>query len=115
MSLSQAPPLESPLPAGLLPNLRAAADPTRFRILTLLLQGEHCVCEITAQLDLPQNLASHHLQTLKKAGLVRDRRDPQDHRWIHYSLDREKLRELFTACLSLFGDAGIPERTINCE
>ncbi len=108
-------PEEPPLPATLLPALRAVSDPTRFHILTLLLQGEHCVCEITAQLGLPQNLASHHLRTLKKAGLVCDRRDQRDHRWIHYSLNREKLRELFTAGLALFGNANVPERVANCE
>jgi ArsR family transcriptional regulator len=62
---------------------RAFADPTRLRILNLLLAGELCVCDIVNTLRVPQPTASRHLAYLRRAGLVQARRDGL---WIHYKL-----------------------------
>jgi ArsR family transcriptional regulator len=64
---------------------KAAADPTRVRILKILEGGEMCVCQIIAILSLGQSTVSKHLFLLRAAGLIRDRRD---RKWVHYSLDR---------------------------
>ena len=61
----------------------ALADPTRLRILSLLRDGEICVCHIHASLDVPQPTASRHLAYLRKAGLVEARREGV---WMHYRL-----------------------------
>lgn len=61
----------------------ALADPTRLRILALLRDGEVCVCDIHASLDVPQPTASRHLAYLRKAGLVDARRAGT---WMHYRL-----------------------------
>jgi ArsR family transcriptional regulator len=61
----------------------ALADPTRLRILSLLGDGEICVCHIHASLDVPQPTASRHLAYLKKSGLVEARRDGI---WMHYRM-----------------------------
>jgi ArsR family transcriptional regulator len=61
----------------------ALADPTRLRILSLLGDGEICVCHIHASLDVPQPTASRHLAYLKKSGLVEARRDGI---WMHYKM-----------------------------
>lgn len=61
----------------------ALADPTRLRILSLLGDGEVCVCHIHASLDVPQPTASRHLAYLRKSGLVEARRDGI---WMHYKL-----------------------------
>jgi len=50
------------------------ADRTRLRILNLLLQGELCGCDIQYVLDVSQSNVSRHLNYLKRAGLVLDRR-----------------------------------------
>ncbi len=62
---------------------KGLADPTRFRMVTLLHQGEMCVCEIMNLLSLPQSSVSRHMGNLKAAGLVTDRRDG---RWVFYRL-----------------------------
>jgi len=67
--------------------LRILAEENRLRILCLLLQGEHCVAELCQALDLPQNLVSHHLGVLREAGLLIARRDPEDSRWVYYSVN----------------------------
>ena len=65
--------------------LKAAADPTRVRILKILEGGEMCVCQIIAILSLGQSTVSKHLFLLRAARLIKDRRD---RKWVHYSLDR---------------------------
>lgn len=54
----------------LLPALRALAEPTRLRILALLVQGELCVSELTRILGQSQPRVSRHLKLLCDAGLV---------------------------------------------
>jgi|KBSMisStaDraftv2_1062788.scaffolds.fasta_scaffold2382694_1 ArsR family transcriptional regulator len=51
------------------------ADRTRLRIVNLLLHGELCGCDIQYVLDVSQSAVSRHLNYLKRAGLVLDRRD----------------------------------------
>jgi len=64
--------------------LKALADPVRLRLIWLLADGrEHCVCELTAALSLPQPTISRHLRTLREADLVSGRRQGT---WTHYSL-----------------------------
>src|SRR4030065_714969 len=71
---------------------KALSDETRLRIIKLLEQGELCVCDITAALDMVQPKVSFHLNVLKEAGLIRDRKAG---RWIHYRHDEaEGLRRI---------------------
>jgi DNA-binding transcriptional ArsR family regulator len=70
---------------------KALSDETRFRIFSLIISREMCVCEIVEELKLSQSLISHHLYHLKAAGLVKDRREGV---WIHYSVNQKKLDEL---------------------
>ena len=52
--------------------LKAAADPTRLRLLNLLRLGSICVCDLQAVLRMPQPTVSRHLAALRHAGLVND-------------------------------------------
>jgi len=45
---------------------KGLADPTRLRILNLLLHGELCGCDIQVVLETPQPNASRHLTYLKR-------------------------------------------------
>jgi len=56
-------------------TFKGLADATRLRILSLLLHGELCVCDIQYVLDSPQPTVSRHLTYLKNSGLVLDRRE----------------------------------------
>lgn len=62
---------------------KALSDDTRLRILGLLLEGELCVCDLMAILNMPQSTVSRHLAYLKNSGLVEDRRQGV---WMHYRL-----------------------------
>jgi ubiquinone/menaquinone biosynthesis C-methylase UbiE/biotin operon repressor len=59
---------------SILKTLRAAADPTRLRILLLLEEEELSVAELQETLTLGQSTISSHLAQLRQAGLVEDRR-----------------------------------------
>ncbi len=54
--------------------LKAAADPTRLRLLNLLRLGGICVCDLQAVLGIPQPTVSRHLAALRHGGLVTDAR-----------------------------------------
>lgn len=55
--------------------LKIVSEENRLRLLCLLSQNEHCVCEIFKHLKLSQSLTSHHLADLKEAGLIKDRKN----------------------------------------
>lgn len=54
--------------------LKAIQDETRRQILTLLKKGPLCVCDILPTIEIPQNLASHHLKVLKDCSLITSER-----------------------------------------
>ncbi|MBQ7365508.1 MAG: winged helix-turn-helix transcriptional regulator [Clostridia bacterium] len=54
---------------------KAFADATRLRILTTLMKGEICVCDIADVLGMTQSAISHQLRLLKNAHLIRARRE----------------------------------------
>ncbi len=66
----------------------AIGEPTRLRILMLLLERELCVCDLSDVLRLPQSTVSRHMSRLKSAGLVLSRRELT---WIHYQLAPSEL------------------------
>ncbi len=73
---------------GMAQSFKALSDPTRLKILHLLVDGELCVCEIIYALGKPQSTISHHLNILKNAGFIKWRKEGV---WIHYRLANEKL------------------------
>jgi ArsR family transcriptional regulator len=60
--------------ASIVKILRAAADPSRLRILLLLKDEELSVAELQEILVMGQSTISTHLSQLKQVGLVEDRR-----------------------------------------
>jgi len=63
--------------------LRALADPTRLRIVSLLLRKDLCVCELMFILKMEQSRISHQLRILKDADLIEDKREGK---WITYRI-----------------------------
>ncbi len=70
---------------------KALADPTRRHILELLSSGEMTAGEIAAHFQMAKPSVSHHLNILKSAGLVTDRRQGQN---IVYELNLTVFQEL---------------------
>ena len=68
----------------------ALSDEIRVQVVTLLLDGERCVCELMDELGMAQSRLSWHLKTLSDAGIISGRREG---RWIYYSLNADAIRE----------------------
>jgi DNA-binding transcriptional ArsR family regulator len=94
--------------------LRLLADPTRRRIFLALMNGETCNCEMVSLLGLAQNLISHHVRQLRRAGLIRARRDETDQRWIYYAINREVLAGVHRELGARFDPARLGERVPRC-
>ncbi len=72
--------------------LKLLGDPTRLRIVgALSAAGELCVCDLSAALDMSQSAISHQLAMLRRARLVRYRRDGKS---AVYALDDGHVGEL---------------------
>lgn len=76
----------------LLNIFKALSEETRLRILKLLENGELCVCDIVAALNMVQPKVSFHLAALKEAGFIKDRKQG---RWTHYRLDDTDIFKRF--------------------
>jgi len=83
----------------------ALADPTRRQILRMLGRGDLSAGEIAGAFTLSKPSISHHLSTLREAGLVLSRRQGQ---MIIYSLHRTVLQEALSWGLEILrqGDGG---------
>ena len=68
----------------------ALSDPIRVEVVSLLLDGERCVCDLMDDLELQQSRLSWHLKALADAGIISGRREG---RWNYYSLNKEALKE----------------------
>lgn len=96
-------PISAEQATGVVPMLKAVADPTRLQLLSLVLShegGEACVCDLLPYFDLSQPTISHHLKVLHDAGLLhREKRGT----WVYYVARPEAmaaLGSLFTVSAS---------------
>jgi len=73
--------------------LKIVSVENRLKLLCILKNDEHCVCEIDEHLDMSQSLISHHLRDLKEVGLVKDEKRGQR---VYYRLTKlgEKIMSL---------------------
>jgi ArsR family transcriptional regulator len=89
-------PITAPDAEHLAHTLKALADPTRLRLLSLIAAhdgGEACVCELTDPVGLSQPTVSHHLKILVDAGLLtREKRGV----WSYYTVVTDGLAALST-------------------
>ncbi|MEO7002520.1 MAG: helix-turn-helix domain-containing protein, partial [Ktedonobacterales bacterium] len=72
------------------------------------------VCELARALGLAENLVSHHLSVLRRAGLTQDRRDASDARWVYYQLDTDTIASLFAELGALFDPRTLGTRMPTC-
>ncbi len=77
------------------------ADPTRLRIVMLLLERSHTVGEIVATLGLRQARVSNALVCLKWCGYVEARREG---RYVWYAVTDPRIRELVNLARAVMAD-----------
>lgn len=69
--------------------LKIVSEESRLKLLCMLRNGSHCVCELMEHVDLSQSLISHHLKDLKEAGIVQDEKKGLR---VYYSLTKKGER-----------------------
>ncbi|WP_438434101.1 autorepressor SdpR family transcription factor [Gorillibacterium sp. sgz500922] len=79
-------------------SFKALADPTRRKIIDLLREKDRTAGELAEHFDMSKPSLSHHLATLKHAGLVQDQREGQ---FIRYTLNMTVLQEVLGWFLSV--------------
>jgi ArsR family transcriptional regulator len=87
-------PLSADQAEDLAARLKAIADPTRLRLLSIVLTSdgmEACTCHLTGPLGLSQPTVTHHLKKLVAAGLVTGERRGT---WTYYRVVPESLSAL---------------------
>ena len=88
--------------------LKALAEPTRLRLLSLVAaraDGEACICDLTAPVALSQPTVSHHMKVLTDAGLLhREQRG----KWAYYRL----VPGAFDAVAALLSTTGRSASTV---
>jgi ArsR family transcriptional regulator, arsenate/arsenite/antimonite-responsive transcriptional repressor len=80
--------------AALAPALKALGDPVRLQLMSMIASaptGEVCVCDLTPAFELSGPTISHHLKTLREAGLVDAERRAT---WVYYRARTGLLRQL---------------------
>ncbi len=80
---------------GMSDLFKCFSDPTRLKIINVLLLAEMCVCDLTKVMNMTQPSVSHHLKHLRQMRLVKYRRDGKS---IYYSLNDYHIQLLFDLC-----------------
>lgn len=68
-------------------------DPTRLRIIHILMHQELCVADLSALLKMQQPAVSQQLKLLRLSRLVKYRKDGKT---VYYTLDDEHVSQLFS-------------------
>lgn len=71
--------------------LKAIADETRMKIITLLLQHNYCVRALARKLEISEAAVSQHLKVLREAGLLAGEKKGY---FMHYDVNRNVLHKL---------------------
>ena len=72
-------------------SIKAVSEEIRIRILLLLMDREACVCELMSVFGMAQSKLSHHLITLRDAGLLQDEKRGK---WNYYRATTKALNPL---------------------
>ncbi|MBZ4650876.1 metalloregulator ArsR/SmtB family transcription factor [Thermosipho sp. (in: thermotogales)] len=76
--------------------LKALGHPIRLKILYLLSEKEHCVCELLSQINTSQPNLSQHLSILRNLKLIKDERNGN---MVKYKLQDNKLVKAILSAL----------------
>lgn len=79
--------------------LKNLANPSRLLILCLLIEGERCVSDILAHLDISQTALSQHLARLREEGIVDYRRD---HRTLYYFIKNKDIGAVIAMLYAIY-------------
>ncbi|SDN21951.1 DNA-binding transcriptional regulator, ArsR family [Paenibacillus sp. yr247] len=92
----QEPQLTEDQAVGIAEVFKALGDPTRVKIIFLLLQSELCVHDLSTTLEMGQSAVSHQLRYLRDLHIVKRRKVGKT---VFYSLDDDHIEQIFVQTL----------------
>ncbi len=117
--LTSAPPIDDHAITQLDALFKGLGDPTRIRLLNMLVPGELCVCDLVSLTGLPQPTVSRHLAYLRRVGLIEATRG---WKFVHYRLTPptspvhsallEVVHEAFVTVESLAAERVVAEEAV---
>ena len=78
--------------ANILKVSRAMSDKNRIKIMQMLSSGETNVSDVADNLNVEENLASHHLRVLASVGFLSNQKRGRE---VYYKLNKTRLVSLF--------------------
>lgn len=84
--------------------LKTIAEENRLKILCLLKTEEKCVCQITEKLNLPHNLILHHINQIKKTGIIQSK---QKGKFTFYQIDKKIYNSLLKDAFNILKPKGV--------
>lgn len=78
----------------LVKDLKALGDPTRFKIIRILLEREMYLKELAEEINLTSATVSHHIDILQKSNLISVTIGDDDGRKVLFDVNREKLKSI---------------------
>ena len=88
-------------PAALADFFRVLGDPTRTRLISVLLEREICVTELASHLQMTQSAVSHQLISLKAHKMVVQRRNGKQ---MFYSAANQSIRAIMETGLEYLAE-----------
>jgi DNA-binding transcriptional ArsR family regulator len=89
-------PMTEDLAVGVADIFKALGDPTRVKIIFLLLKQELCVHDLSTLLSMGQSAVSHQLRYLRDTHIVKRRKVGKT---VFYSLDDDHIEQIFVQTL----------------
>ena len=77
-------------------TFQALSDPSRAKIIYILLKQELCTCDLAAIATISESAVSQHLRVLRRLRLVKSRRNGKV---VYHSLDDQHIGTLLAVCL----------------
>jgi len=93
--------------------LHTITEPTKFKIIQLLMQHNYCVRALSKKLGISEPAVSQQLNMLKIIGIISGRKIGYQ---MHYQVNVSQVEEAVNGLLSCFGrDAAIPDVDADCS
>lgn len=91
---------------------KAFCDANRLQILSLLVKGEECSCNLLEELHIGQSTLSHHMRILSDSGIINGRKDGK---WTYYTINPTKLRYAQDVLESLVPSKSTQQHKCDCN
>lgn len=96
-------------------QMKAISDPTRYKIISLLLERHYCVRILSKKLDISESAVSQHMKVLKEADIVYGKKLGYHMHYIVNTKSMELIRNELSLLLKAAETSAIEVKNCYCE